>query len=52
MNYELARRGLYISRKFSTLPQTTDLLDRYRALVSLGKIQYDEEQVRVVMKVH
>jgi hypothetical protein len=33
------------------LPQHTDLLDRYRALVTAGEIQYDEEQIRVVMQV-
>ncbi|KAJ7282878.1 AFG1-like ATPase-domain-containing protein [Mycena rebaudengoi] len=32
------------------LPQHTDLLDRYRALVTAGEIQYDEEQIRVVMQ--
>ncbi|EPQ56948.1 hypothetical protein GLOTRDRAFT_39171, partial [Gloeophyllum trabeum ATCC 11539] len=32
------------------LPQQVDLLDRYRGLVTLGKIKYDEEQVRVVMQ--
>jgi len=40
------------ARQYTTgLPQSTDLLQRYRGLVALGKIQYDEEQVRVVMKV-
>ncbi|KAG5638052.1 hypothetical protein H0H81_002086 [Sphagnurus paluster] len=34
----------------SGLPVQLDLLERYRALISLGKIQYDEEQVRVVMQ--
>ncbi|KDQ57396.1 hypothetical protein JAAARDRAFT_78605 [Jaapia argillacea MUCL 33604] len=32
------------------LPQQVDLLDRYRGLVALGKIQYDEDQIRVIMK--
>ncbi|KAI0946330.1 hypothetical protein AcV7_010336 [Taiwanofungus camphoratus] len=27
-----------------------DLLERYRGLVALGKIKYDEEQIRVVMQ--
>ncbi|KIJ68128.1 hypothetical protein HYDPIDRAFT_165832 [Hydnomerulius pinastri MD-312] len=34
----------------SNVPQQTDLLERYRGLVALGKIRYDEEQVRVVMR--
>ncbi|CAL1706731.1 unnamed protein product [Somion occarium] len=34
----------------SGLPQTIDLLQTYRGFVSLGKIQHDEEQVRVVMQ--
>ncbi|KAF5357382.1 hypothetical protein D9758_005841 [Tetrapyrgos nigripes] len=38
------------SRFLSTLPQQVDLLDRYRGLVALGKIQYDEPQVRVIMQ--
>ncbi|KAI0935183.1 hypothetical protein AcV7_003686 [Taiwanofungus camphoratus] len=32
------------------LPQPMDLLERYRGLVALGKIKYDEEQIRVVMQ--
>ncbi|TFK53712.1 hypothetical protein OE88DRAFT_1655972 [Heliocybe sulcata] len=34
----------------SNLPQQVDLLDRYYGLVALGKIRYDEEQVRVVIQ--
>ncbi|TCD68056.1 hypothetical protein EIP91_011601 [Steccherinum ochraceum] len=34
----------------SNLPQTTDLLQTYHGLVTLGKIQYDAEQIRVVMQ--
>ncbi|KAI0071648.1 hypothetical protein K474DRAFT_1712288 [Panus rudis PR-1116 ss-1] len=34
----------------SNLPQTVDLLETYRGLVTLGKVRYDEEQIRVVMK--
>ncbi|KII92426.1 hypothetical protein PLICRDRAFT_50808 [Plicaturopsis crispa FD-325 SS-3] len=34
----------------SNVPQQVDLLERYRGLVLLGKIKYDEEQVRVVMQ--
>ncbi|OCH93788.1 hypothetical protein OBBRIDRAFT_771044 [Obba rivulosa] len=30
--------------------QHVDLLERYRGLVTLGKIQYDEEQIRVIMQ--
>lgn len=36
---------------FSNLPQQVDLLERYRGLVTAGIIQYDEEQLRVVMQV-
>ncbi|KZT10789.1 uncharacterized protein LAESUDRAFT_643661 [Laetiporus sulphureus 93-53] len=32
------------------LPQHTDLLQHYRGLATLGKITYDEEQVRVIMQ--
>ncbi|KAF7321860.1 hypothetical protein MKEN_00707900 [Mycena kentingensis (nom. inval.)] len=35
--------------KYSTALETTDLLDKYRTLVSQGRIQYDEDQVRVVI---
>jgi hypothetical protein len=31
--------------------QTVDLLERYRGLVALGEIEYDEDQVRVIMQV-
>ncbi|KAG0707092.1 AFG1-like ATPase-domain-containing protein [Suillus ampliporus] len=34
----------------TNLPQQTDLLEKYRSQVALGKIRYDEEQVRVVMR--
>ncbi|GLB37031.1 putative AFG1-like ATPase [Lyophyllum shimeji] len=34
----------------SGLPVQVDLLERYRAHVALGTIEYDEEQVRVVMQ--
>lgn len=37
--------------RISSVPQTTDLLDTYRGLISLGKIKHDEEQLRVVMQV-
>ena len=39
------------SQNVSNLPVQTDLLDKYRSLVTLGYIEYNEEQVRVVMKV-
>lgn len=35
----------------SNLPAQIDLLDRYRGLVTLGRIQEDEEQIRVIMQV-
>ncbi|KAF5385887.1 hypothetical protein D9615_002581 [Tricholomella constricta] len=34
----------------SGLPVQVDLLERYRALVALGRISYDDEQIRVVMQ--
>ncbi|KAH9485556.1 Lactation elevated protein 1-like protein B [Psilocybe cubensis] len=34
----------------SNLPTQTDLLEKYRGLVTLGHIKYDEEQIRAVMK--
>lgn len=45
------RRSLHDSTSTSNLPQVLDLLERYRGLVALGQINYDEEQVRVVMQV-
>jgi hypothetical protein len=39
------------SGNHSALPQPVDLLETYRGLVSVGKIKYDEEQVRVIMQV-
>lgn len=39
------------SKDSENLPQPVDLLERYRGLVALGEIDYDEEQVRVVMQV-
>lgn len=38
-------------RLMSNLPQQVDLLERYRGLVALGRIKYDENQVRVIMQV-
>ena len=39
-------------RRYSTnLPANVDLLERYRGLVTLGRIQEDEEQIRVIMQV-
>lgn len=35
----------------SGLPQQLDLLERYRGLVALGRVSYDEEQVRVIAQV-
>ncbi|KAI0358524.1 hypothetical protein OH77DRAFT_1420920 [Trametes cingulata] len=34
----------------SGLPAQIDLLERYRGLVALGRIQEDEEQIRVIMQ--
>ncbi|THU94184.1 hypothetical protein K435DRAFT_724740 [Dendrothele bispora CBS 962.96] len=34
----------------SALPQQVDLLERYRGLVALKRVQYDEAQVRVIMQ--
>ncbi|PCH36109.1 hypothetical protein WOLCODRAFT_81546 [Wolfiporia cocos MD-104 SS10] len=34
----------------SQVPQHIDLLERYRGLVALGKIQNDEEQIRIIMQ--
>jgi hypothetical protein len=34
----------------SNLPASTDLLEVYRGLVAQGRLRWDEEQVRVVMK--
>ncbi|KAL4246184.1 AFG1 ATPase family protein [Abortiporus biennis] len=50
---ECVSRSRTLSRfttQSSQLPQTTDLLETYRGLVTLKKIKYDEEQVRVVMQ--
>ena len=39
-------------RSYSTnLPTQVDLLERYRGLVTLGRIKEDEEQIRVIMQV-
>lgn len=35
----------------SYLPSSTDLLEVYRGMVAQGRLAWDEEQVRVVMKV-
>ncbi|EIN11605.1 hypothetical protein PUNSTDRAFT_42810 [Punctularia strigosozonata HHB-11173 SS5] len=37
-------------RVTENLPQPADFLDRYQALVTLGKIRRDEDQLRVVME--
>ncbi|KAE9403891.1 hypothetical protein BT96DRAFT_955819 [Gymnopus androsaceus JB14] len=34
----------------SNLPQQVDLLERYRSLVALGRVKYDDNQVRVIMQ--
>ncbi|KAI0745914.1 AFG1-like ATPase-domain-containing protein [Earliella scabrosa] len=35
---------------YTYLPATNDLFERYRGLVALGRIQQDEEQIRVIMQ--
>ncbi len=35
----------------SSVPTSTDLLELYRGLVAQGKLKWDDEQVRCVMKV-
>lgn len=35
----------------SSLPSSTDLLEVYRGMVAQGRLAWDEEQVRIVMKV-
>ncbi|KAF8199804.1 AFG1-like ATPase-domain-containing protein [Mycena galopus ATCC 62051] len=50
---QLPRQGLHLlgAATYSTLlPQQTDLLERYRGMVSAGKIKEDEDQVRVIMQ--
>lgn len=47
-------RSIYLSNaadNTTNLPVHVDLLEKYRALVALGHVQYNEEQVRVVMRV-
>ena len=53
LDWRLHRQAHYTTEppSSSNLPQTIDLLHTYRGLVALGKIKYDEEQVRVVMQV-
>ncbi|KAF7305969.1 Mitochondrial ATPase [Mycena chlorophos] len=46
----LVRAARLNLRRYSTALQTTDLLEKYRGLVAAGQIQYDEDQVRVVMQ--
>lgn len=36
-------------RRYSLLPQQTDLLERYQALVCSGRVTRDDEQIQVVM---
>lgn len=46
---QVIRRSVHDSSQ--RLPQTTDLFQTYHGLIALGKIQYDEEQIRVIMQV-
>lgn len=39
------------SSSTSNLPASTDLLEVYRGMVAQGRLRWDEEQVRVVMRV-
>ncbi|KAJ7723551.1 AFG1-like ATPase-domain-containing protein [Mycena metata] len=34
----------------ASLPQSIDVLQRYRGMVATGEIQYDEDQIRVIMQ--
>lgn len=40
-----------IRRSSTNLPAQVDLLQRYRGLVVLGRVQEDDEQIRVIMQV-
>ena len=54
LDWRLRRSAHYTpgpSTVTTNLPQTIDLLHTYRGLVALGKVKYDEEQVRVIMQV-
>ncbi|KAG6917320.1 hypothetical protein DXG01_002978 [Tephrocybe rancida] len=42
--------GISSGSRSVNLPAQIDLLERYRGLVALGEIDYDKDQVRVVMK--
>ncbi|KAJ7646946.1 AFG1-like ATPase-domain-containing protein [Roridomyces roridus] len=44
------RLHIRLGRPFSTALSHTDLLEKYRALVTAGHIKHDEEQVRVIMQ--
>ncbi|KAF8904406.1 AFG1-like ATPase-domain-containing protein [Gymnopilus junonius] len=48
-NTQTSKLSVITKRNISNLPET-DLLEKYISLVTLGDIEYDEEQVRVVMK--
>lgn len=47
----IGRRALHGSVLTSNLPQPNNLLEQYWGLVASGKINYDENQVRVIMQV-
>ena len=36
----------------SGLPASTDLLELYRGMVTAGRLKWDDEQVRCIIKVH
>ncbi|KAH9935750.1 AFG1-like ATPase-domain-containing protein [Fomitopsis serialis] len=38
----------HYSTEISGVPQQLDLLERYRGLVALGRVRFDDEQVRVI----
>ncbi|KAH7913256.1 AFG1-like ATPase-domain-containing protein [Hygrophoropsis aurantiaca] len=57
-SYRVKQRIFIRSNSYTTLgagsstnlPQQVDLLERYHGLVALGRIKYDEDQIRVVMR--
>lgn len=52
LNGSLRRTPCTLPKRYgSNVPQLVDLLDMYRSLVASNRVTYDENQVRVVMKV-
>ncbi|KAF7376475.1 Lactation elevated protein 1 [Mycena sanguinolenta] len=50
MSISASRRSFGTGPYSTQLPQQTELLEIYRGMVSAGKIQYDEDQIRVIMQ--